>query len=100
MIRGSGKTNHQQVLVVSVLEEARKVVENGSVSFVENHNTLFIFRFNLSCGRVNDTLIPIQTTCTGELNHSLVGLVVTLHQPFILKDYIDLMASELQQGNG
>ena len=95
MIRGSGKTNHHQVLVVSVLEEARKVVENGSVSFVENHDTLFIGRVNLSCGRVNDTFIPIQTTSTGESNHSPVGLAVTLHQPFILEDYIDLVVSEL-----
>ena len=95
MIRGSGKTNHQQVLVVSVLEEARKVVENGSVSFVKNHNTLFIGRVNLCCGRVNDTFIPIQTTKSGESNHSLVGLAVTLHQSFILEDYIDLVISEL-----
>jgi hypothetical protein len=100
MIRGSGKTNHHQVLVVSVLEEAGKIVENGSVSFIENHNSLFSDRVNLSCGRVNDTFLPIQTTSTSEINHSLVGLAVTLHQPFILEYYIDLVVSELQQGDG
>ena len=100
MIRGSCKANHREVLVVGVLVEGEKVFEYDSVSFIENHDTTFDSRINLSCGRVNDTFSPIQTTGTSKFNHSLVRLSIALHQSFVLEDYVDLVISEFQQSNG